>query len=814
MRNNGIGRGGNLTLRILSCHVENFGKIHNLSIRFSDGMYVIKEPNAWGKSTLAAFVKVMFYGFDSKKEAGAFDKERNIYRPWQGGAYGGELEFEADGRCYRISRTFGKTEKADEFHLYDSVTNLECKDFSEHVGEDLFDLDSNSFKRSIYIGQNDCASQTTDAINAKLGNLVQNTNDINNYESAQEYLKNLANQLSPNRATGSIKKRRNQLMAIEQELRSYEAAEKATGQLKKKQQFELFNKENLIQQRDTYAKQLKQASEESRRRELQKQYLALCESQQEKLAGLLPYTDIFPMGIPDEEELASQMKKARKLEENQATLSHMRPDEEERERYFKLEEKFKAAVPEEEEITQQLRALKKIPGLKDEQMRVEMKISEKEHEVLQQREPQIRSTAKVMTTGVIGIILALIGVAGEIFGIYSLPRASYGLWVTIGAAVVFLGGMVLLVAGMKKRAFVLRVGKNEQQEWKERQENCQEEVKKLQEQEQEKAGKIAQIRNDAERFLQSYQMQAEEEDYASALYQLKDETHEFEHLKEQYTRCVALEETIKLGQSELGTYMERIGHHLKEDATAQLNALAMEAAKYRMARENVEAAQQKVADFEAQNDIEELLQQKKLPFTIDQLNGKIKAIDGDLEEVRGRIEQYTRQMEDLEEQLDLRDEKEQELAELKELQEKEQDTFDTVMLTQDYLQRAREQFIARYMAPISNAFRKYYDLLVGISEENDWQIDANISFRKKEQGELRETKWLSAGYQDLIGVCMRLALADAMYPDEKPFLILDDPFVNLDDDKAKRGMQLLQKAAEEYQILYFTCHSSREPETN
>ena len=309
-------------------------------------------------------------------------------------------------------------------------------------------------------------------------------------------------------------------------------------------------------------------------------------------------------------------------------------------------------------------------------------------------------------------------------------------------------------------------------------------------------------------------MQAEEEDYASALYQLKDEAHEFEHLKEQYTRCVALEETIKLGQNELGTYMERIGHHLKEDATAQLNALAMEAAKYRMARENVEAAQQKVADFEAQNDIEELLQQKKLPFTIDQLNGKIKAIDGDLEEVRGRIEQYTRQMEDLEEQLDLRDEKEQELAELKELQEKEQDTFDTVMLTQDYLQRAREQFIARYMAPISNAFRKYYDLLVGISEENDWQIDANISFRKKEQGELRETKWLSAGYQDLIGVCMRLALADAMYPDEKPFLILDDPFVNLDDDKAKRGMQLLQKAAEEYQILYFTCHSSREPETN
>lgn len=814
MRDNGIGRGGNLALRILSCHVENFGKIHNLSIRFSDGMYVIKEPNAWGKSTLAAFVKVMFYGFDNKREAGSFDKERNIYRPWQGGVYGGELEFEADGRAYRISRTFGKTEKSDEFHLYDSVTNLECKDFSEHVGEELFDLDSTSFKRSIYIGQNDCASQTTDAINAKLGNLVQNTNDINNYESAQEYLKNLANQLSPNRATGSIRKRRNQLLAIEQELRSYEAAEKAIGQLKKKQQFEQFNKENLIQQRDTYAKQLKQASEESRRKELQKQYLALCESQQEKLAGLLPYTDIFPMGIPDEEELATQIKKARKLEENQATLSHIRPDEEERERYFCLEEKFRTAVPEEEEIAQQLRALKELPGLKDEKMRVEMKLSEKEHEVLQQREPQLRSTAKVTTTGIIGIIFALIGAVGEGFGIYSLSRTSYGLWVTIGAAALFLVGMIFLIVGMKRRAFVLRVGRNEQQEWKERQENCQEEVKRLQEQEQEKAGRILQICKAAELFLQRYQTHAEDEDYALALYQLRDEAHEFEQLKERYARCAALEETIRLGQSELSAYMERIGHHLQEDATGQLNDLAMEVTKYRMARENVEAAQRKTADFEKQNDIDELLQQKKLPLSIDQLNEKIKVIDEELEEVRGRIEQYARQLEDLEEQLDLRDEKEQELAELKELQEKQQDTFDTVVLTQDYLQRAREQFIARYMAPISNAFRKYYDLLVGISEQNDWQIDANISFRKKEQGELRETKWLSAGYQDLIGVCMRLALADAMYPDEKPFLILDDPFVNLDDDKAKRGMQLLQKAAEEYQILYFTCHSSRKPETN
>jgi uncharacterized protein YhaN len=218
-----------------------------------------------------------------------------------------------------------------------------------------------------------------------------------------------------------------------------------------------------------------------------------------------------------------------------------------------------------------------------------------------------------------------------------------------------------------------------------------------------------------------------------------------------------------------------------------------------------------VQAFENANDMAYILRENHLPFTLEELNEKIKRLDDEIEEARGGIEQYARQLEDLEEQLDLRDEKEQELTDLIDLSKKEQQIYDTVTVTQDYLQRAREQFTARYMAPISNAFRKYYGILVGADEEDNWQIDANISFRMKEQGELRETKWLSSGYQDLIGVCMRLALADAMYQEEKPFLILDDPFVNLDEEKTKHGMRLLEAVSAEYQVLYFTCHSSREP---
>ena len=88
-------------------------------------------------------------------------------------------------------------------------------------------------------------------------------------------------------------------------------------------------------------------------------------------------------------------------------------------------------------------------------------------------------------------------------------------------------------------------------------------------------------------------------------------------------------------------------------------------------------------------------------------------------------------------------------------------------------------------------------------------MDANIMVTVTEQGRQREVKTLSTGYQDLIGICLRMAFVDAMYEQEKPMLILDDPFTNLDDDKLIAAKKLLREVAKKYQIIYFTCSDVR-----
>lgn len=52
-------------------------------------------------------------------------------------------------------------------------------------------------------------------------------------------------------------------------------------------------------------------------------------------------------------------------------------------------------------------------------------------------------------------------------------------------------------------------------------------------------------------------------------------------------------------------------------------------------------------------------------------------------------------------------------------------------------------------------------------------------------------------------------MIDIMYKNEKPFLLFDDPFVNLDDRKLTGARDFLAKIAENYQIIYLTCQNAR-----
>lgn len=797
-------------MKLLACHIENFGKLSDLSIDFVDGINVINHSNAWGKSTLAAFLKVMFYGLDAKKESGAFEKERVFYRPWQGGIFGGQLDFEMDGKSFRITRTFGRTEKTDEFHLYDLSTNLECTDYSEQIGAEIFDLDSGSFKRTIYIAQNDCVGGVSDRINAKLGNLAENTDDINNFESASRHLKDILNQLTPDRVTGSIKKRKNYITQLTQELRSFEAAQHGLEGIRRKEQVVSSQIQELVEIRNNYAQALVVASEESRKKELYVQYDALCKDVDEKEEKLNKLKKFFPNGVPQKEEFKVQMQHVRNMENKEAQLKGLELTVGEHEIWNKLETMFEVEVPTVKQIDASLETLGSIDKQKENLASLEMHMHLLENELKEEPETPVfeRISHKVFLFIGLGILLVgLITLALWYMNMIPVANTKY-LLIAIGC-VIFIGAVVILIGALQG----YRVEK-EREAW---QISVDSDTEKVRQHYDELKGQAAslkehinQVHGTVGSFLERFRVYCKVDEYSAKLYEMKNQLAEYERLTEKIAESMDTRKEFESELEKIHVFSEKYGYLEDEDISSVINAYQEKASEYYVAKTAYEEAYKKRENFEKRQDKSFWTREGQCPYGIDELNQMIQQADAKLEELKNAKSQYTKQMEDLQEQLDLRDEKQAELGEQLYQQEKDMKKYTIVRLTQEYLTKAKEQFTARYMDPIANGFSKYYQMLTG-DTSNAWVIDANINLKMKEQGELRDTRWLSAGYQDLLGVCMRLALVDTMYKEEKPFLILDDPFVNLDAKKVEAGNQLLLDVAKEYQVIYFTCHDSRSP---
>ncbi len=168
-------------MKLLKCYIENGGKLHSVHYDLNGGVNVREKENGFGKTTFATYIKSMFYGLDVSKSE---KSERKRYSPWQGGMFGGNIDFEIDGKKYRIERFFGGKASEDTFKIYDLSTNLETNDYTENVGEEIFKINKEGYERSTYIPQGQIEIEMEDSLNAKLGNILEGDNDVNTSDEA------------------------------------------------------------------------------------------------------------------------------------------------------------------------------------------------------------------------------------------------------------------------------------------------------------------------------------------------------------------------------------------------------------------------------------------------------------------------------------------------------------------------------------------------------------------------------------------------------------------------------------------------------
>ena len=662
-------------MRLIRCHIENFGKLHDYTVDFEKDTHIICEENGWGKSTLAAFIRAMFYGLEGERKRSIEENERKRYAPWQGGVFGGQLTFEVDGKEYTVTRTFNEQ---DEFELRDAKTNLISNDYSSKLGEELFKVDRESFMRTVFIGQADCETAVTDDINAKIGNLTDNSNDLNSFEAASARLKDLLNSLTPSRKTGSISQRKNEITELDRKVVAQKGIPEALQKLQEKRSEELQVYNQLKVRLETLQNEQMRLSNLQRILAKKEQWDNLkreVQSARNAFAG-----DVPSMKLVDEvQKHYSEMEKA-----SERMASH--------------------------ELTE----------------------SEKEQLVSLQKNGQQKTKGIPM--------LQIVGALFIVIGFIMMAAISVG----VGIAAAIVGGLLIgagVVSDNKKKA----------------------------------------VRKDAEELRQSMRISLENKQK-----KLSESKADFEY-----------------HQKEISDFLAQHGFEPAHNVQVQLLNI-------RDAVQTYVESLRKLELFEGEMDTSlfATVTEEDKAKNLSELNANIQTMTGEREEIYKRLEAYQADIEQLQAQLEEWEENKIRLDELKEIQAKEQEKYNHILKVQEYLAKAKESITNRYAAPILESFSKYYEMITSASAE-DFHIDANTNITVTEQGKQRETNTQSSGYRDLISICLRIALVDAMYKEETPVLIMDDPFTNLDDEKMKQARKFLEYVAQKYQVIYFTCSESR-----
>ena len=193
--------------------------------------------------------------------------------------------------------------------------------------------------------------------------------------------------------------------------------------------------------------------------------------------------------------------------------------------------------------------------------------------------------------------------------------------------------------------------------------------------------------------------------------------------------------------------------------------------------------------------------------SLEESRRKLEAFRKEEEERREEIRKKRAEREAKVRDLEFLEEQERLLEQKKEEREALEKRYNLLQKTKAYLEMAKERFALQYKEPILEAFQKYFQSIC--TEPLQFQMSEDLELSFVDRGLSREQGYLSEGLQDLCRFCQKLAIFDAMFREEKAFLLLDDPFSHLDEKNGARARALLEELAESRQIFYFTCSEER-----
>ena len=164
--------------------IKSFGAINDMTLEFSPKINVIEGQNEAGKSTIAAFIKYMLYGFDSSDSGECSERKKRI--SWTTGMAQGSLYVKVKDKRYLITRSTVASDNSPRpiYKEESSIIDLETGSpaFGKmSAGDVFFKVDSSLFDNTAFIGQIGDSSFSEESVKESIENIIFSGNEkINN----------------------------------------------------------------------------------------------------------------------------------------------------------------------------------------------------------------------------------------------------------------------------------------------------------------------------------------------------------------------------------------------------------------------------------------------------------------------------------------------------------------------------------------------------------------------------------------------------------------------------------------------------------
>ena len=771
-------------MKLLNCYIQNFGKLQNFKYEFHSGINTIKQDNGFGKTTFASFIKAMFYGLDTQANARIEKSDRKRYIPWQGGIYGGNIEFEINEKRYRIERTFGKKATEDTFKLYNLETNLESKDYTENIGEEIFKINKSAYERSTYIPQGQIQIEMEDSISAKLSNVLESDNDINTSEEALKKISESKKLYKKDRGQGGlIDEKKSKLFELQ---RKFENS-KSDSEILENRRKQLESKINQIKEleniREKEQKLLSQKIEQDRTKAKKQVYDNITNSFNQTMEEYNKLDNFFEKGIPTEDFIKNLESQNHEIEKTKIEMEGYRISETDKEELEYLQNKFKKGNISTEEIDQKIVEYSQI-------QEIETKIQE-EKNLQEEKEKELNTLKTTKKKNIIILVISIIlAVAGAIITILNIQK--------IAGIISFICGIVLfiycLVCKNKRKKLTL----------------LNKEIEKIKENLQQLSNNKNTLNSQIDEFIKLYSVNKN----ANPIIDLTNIKTEYSKYRELQNAKISNEMSLQKSalkkenlKREIEANLSNYFDSFNRNYTELIQDLKMSINQFKAVKEQLQNVKNEKEKYEKENDVNLFENIEEINNSEDEIKQKIANYNKEIDKKVDEKNQIKNQIEVLENKIDDNEYIESDISSLKEEIETLEEKYKILKITEELLKQSKETFSSSYLKNMVIGFNRYLSIIN--SKDIKTAVDTNLNVKIEVNGSQKEIKMFSAGYKDLIYICMRFSLVDALFNQETPFVVLDDPFVNLDESKTSKALEIMNEFAKKYQVIYFSCNSSR-----